>query len=109
MAVTSNTLSPSAQSTEIGVIFPKAYTILAADFDKDLGLIAPTVFVPNEVFGAFMVVDTTIQTYAVEIKLKTGVNVVLTVPNWAWIPVMGTEIVSAGTPVATAITVLAGQ
>ncbi len=105
---TFNTLSPGAQSTEIGVIFPKATMITVADFDKDLGEIDPSIFVQDELFGAFMVVNSVIQTYTVTVKLKTGVNKILTVPLWAWIPVQGLEIVAAGTS-ATLILVLAGQ
>ena len=108
MSFTSNTLAPQAQSNEIGVVFPKGYTILAADFDKNLGEIFPSLFKKNELWGAFMVSDSVITVYTVVITLKSGIDVPLVVPPWTWIPVQGLKVVTAATT-ASSITILAGQ
>ena len=113
MALNANelTLSPQSQSPDIGVIFPKALTIAAAQYGLTLQAVASfqgvtTPFAREELFGAFMVVDPVPAIYSVTVEFKDGGSAVLTVPAWAWIPVTGIRIIAS---TATAVTVAVGQ
>jgi hypothetical protein len=108
-----NTLSPDAQSANIGVIFTKGMTITAAQFDMDMGAVAavqstPNLFIQNELFGAFMIVDAAITTYTIRILLRDGTSVLKTYPNWTWVPMIGQQIQAAGTS-ATLVSIVGGQ
>lgn len=117
-ATTTNSVSPGAQSREIGVIFTKGMTITAAQFDLDMGAVADAqglvtpdgspLFVKDELFGAFMIVSPAVTTYTIRILLRDGTSVLKTYPNWTWIPMMGQQIQAAGTS-ATLVSIIAGQ
>jgi len=103
------TIDPAALAKELGIIFTKVTTITAGNFDLYLNQIFPGLWTQKEQFGAFIIMDTPIQGWNVEIELVEN-ETLATVSLLSGIvyPLRGTRFLSAGTT-ATTITVFGGQ